>query len=205
MSIDSPYGKYIVPCGDGHGSPIILDIQEVVAQETRLQEVATVNSHNAAELLSCFADNWGKLNKSVTLLTHHKNVAQHALDVSYAEAILGADEALQKRQVKSSKETREAIATVSVAVRQNTERLNEIKTVLSYVQGKATEFQNAYHSVKRLISDGSSWQSNKAPNAPGSGSPHVSSPREIAIFPDSDNTSDELDMPPGFFDPHTRK
>jgi len=192
MSIDSPIGKYIVPAGDGVGNPILLDIAAVVAAEVRLQEVAQTNSHNAAELLSCFADNWGKLNRTITLLTHERNVAKHHRDIAYAEALLGADAELEKRKTKSSKEMREAVAEVNPQVRAATERLNEIITVLSYIGGKALEFQNAYNSVKKLISERSSWQPNQPLHSP--------QPSES-----KDSCDDDFEMPAGFANPHANR
>jgi len=198
--IDSPEGKYIVPSGDGTGSPLILDIQEIVRAECRLSEVATANAHNSAELLSVYSDNWGKLNRTVTLLTHQRNMAQHSLDVGYAEAILGADTSLVKRGIRASKETREAIAVLDPEVRSCTERLNEIKTVLSYIVGKAELFMNAYNSVKKLISGSSVWQPNQPLHSPRPNPNQQFATRE-SWTADDDGV---LDMPAGFADPHKR-
>ena len=78
---------YLVPTGDGK-SKIPISLVEIAKAEQRLQDVAIVNKFNAPELLACFNDNWLKLNKSVTMLTYQKNIAENTHRRAKAEAKL---------------------------------------------------------------------------------------------------------------------
>lgn len=152
--LDSGEAKYIIPRGDGIGEPIILDISAVVRAESRLRDVAIVNSHNAAELLSVFNEHWLTLHRNVTQLTYERNKADDAAKRAYAEALLDCnDEAVKRRgHSKTSQDLREALATINLSVIAARDRLNEIKAVLDYLVGKRQAFENAYNSVKKLVS-----------------------------------------------------
>ena len=186
--IESGEAKYIIPAGDGIGSPIILDIEAVVKAESRLREVARVNSQTAPELLATFNEHWLTLNKAVGRITLERNVAAGALEDAKAEALLKCnDEAIRKRgHAKTSADLREAVATLDPEVKAARNRLNEIKAVLAYLEGKAQAFYNAYNSVKKLVND------RELPPAPLNG-PEIrpqqiaSIPRDNAIFTSPDD------------------
>jgi hypothetical protein len=150
--IESGESKYIIPSVDG--TPIVLDIAAVVKAESRLHEVAQTNTHNAPELLSTYNEHWLTLHKCVSVVTHERNKADEALKVTIAEATLDCnDEFLKKKgHNKSSQDLREAMVTIDPKVRLAKERLNEIKAILEYLNGKKQAFENAYTSVKKLIS-----------------------------------------------------
>lgn len=152
--LDSGEAKYIIPRGDGVGEPIILDISAVVKAESRLRDVAIVNTHNAAELLAVFNEHWLTLHRNVTQLTYERNRADDAAKRAFAEALLDCnDDAVKKRgHSKTSQDLREALATVNILVIAARDRLNEIKAVLDYLVGKRQAFENAYNSVKKLVS-----------------------------------------------------
>lgn len=151
--IDTGNDKYIVPRGDGVGEPIILDMVRVASAQSRLQEVATVNLQNASELMSTFNEVWLELNRSVTMLTYERARAEDSLKVAHAESILDcSDEIIKKRgHAKSSEGLREAVADLDPRVRSAKERLNEIRAVYSYLDGKMQAFANAYTAVKKLV------------------------------------------------------
>lgn len=151
--IDSGAGKYIVPRGDGTGDPIILDVAAVVKAESRLQEVAQVNVHTAAELLSTYNEHWLTLHKNVTMLTYERNRADDSVKRAYAEALLNCNDELIKKKghSKASQDLREAVANLDPDYIRAKERLNEIKAVLEYMVGKRQAFENAYNSVKKLV------------------------------------------------------
>ena len=150
-------GTYVVPRGDGEGEPIVLDVKAVVMAEHRLQDVAIVTREKAPELLATYNEHWLTLNNAVTMLTFEKNKAEAAVKDAYSESILDVtDEALKKRgHAKGSQDLREALAQLDPRHKKARERLNEIRAVLAYLDGKRTAFLNAYNSVKKLVGDGS--------------------------------------------------
>jgi hypothetical protein len=149
-------GTYVVPRGKGDGDPILLDIKAVVTAEQRLQEVAFVTREKAPELLATYNQHWLTLNDAVTMLTFERNEADGAVKDAYSEALLDVnDEALKKRgHAKGSQDLREALATLDPRHKEARARLNEIKAVLSYVEGKRKAFEHAYQSVKKLVDEG---------------------------------------------------
>jgi len=153
--LNSGEANYIVPRGDGVGDPIILDISAVIRAESRLRDVATVNKHNAAELLAIYNEHWLTLHRNVSLLTYERNKADEASKRAYAEAILDCTEDAVKRRghLKTSQDLRDALATINADVVAARDRLNEIKAVLDYLVGKRQAFENAYNAVKKLVSN----------------------------------------------------
>ncbi len=145
--------RYEVPSGDGQGAPIVLDIAAVVQAESRLQEVANVNAHNAAELLATYNDSWLQLNKSVVRLTYERNRAENTHKRTKALVLLDCnDEEMKKRgYTKSSQDIREALVETDPTVTAAKDRLDEIRAVLDYLVGKQKAFENAYTSVKKLV------------------------------------------------------
>lgn len=152
MTIDSPEGKYIVPRGCGQGDPIVVDIAGVVRATIRLQEVASVNIQKAPELLATFNQYWQDANDAVTLLTAERDAAKTALEEAESEALLDLvqSEDPKKKKIAGSADVRKAAVAVDPRVRKANERLNEIKTVLSYIENKASAFENGWRSVRTL-------------------------------------------------------
>jgi hypothetical protein len=193
MSSDT---RYVIPAADEQGAPIVIEIGDIVKAEARLQEVANVNSHNAAELLSTFNERWLQLHQNVNRLTFEKNKAEEAAKFAYSQAILDCnDETVKARgHNKTSADLREAIANVNPSVRSARERLNQIKAVLDYMSSKARAFENGYNSVKKLVSTGQPMPGDLS--APGR---QFSSPPTSKYTPEVDPFQEE-DLP-GFVDP----
>lgn len=207
--LETGESKYIVPRGDGQGDPIVLDIAGVVKAEARLQDVAHVNLHTAAELLSTFNENWLLLQKSVTLLTYERNKAENTYKVTRAETLLDmTDEKLKaKGHSKSSADLREAMVEVNPRVNAARDRIEEIRAVLEYLRGKQQAFENAYNSVKKLVAtpqlpdrplgDGgknAAFTAKSKSNGAGMSDDDIS-----ALFETGNDTTEE--MPPGFEEP----
>jgi hypothetical protein len=150
-------GRYLVPAGDGAGPPVIIDFASVEAARGRLEEVASVNSHKAPELLAFYNKSWGKLWKLSSLLVYQRNLADKALADAKAEALLAVTDAVAEARGfrRATQEIRKAIADRSPEVHAATERLEEIRFVLNHVQGLAKEFENAYTSVKKIVGSSS--------------------------------------------------
>jgi hypothetical protein len=150
--IDSPEGKYVVPRGCGEGDPLIIDIAGVARATTRLQEVAIVNIQKAPELMATFNQYWQDANDAVTALTSERDAAKAALEEAEAEALLDLvqSEDPKKKKIAGSADVRKAAVAIDPRVKKANERLNEIKTVLSYVENKAKAFENGWRSVRTL-------------------------------------------------------
>lgn len=203
--IETSQGKYVVPSGKGVGPPLILDIISVVQAESRLQEVAFVNMHTAPELLSTFNKCWLDLDNSVTRLIYEKACAQDTHERLRSEALLNCtDESIKQRgHSKASADLREAMVSINPTVIEAKERLNEIVAVLNYLQSKKQAFENAFTSVKRLVS-GQQLPTQPLRDRP---QPSVEAPRKLpggyievphtTVWP----AADEIVSIPGFVEP----
>lgn len=145
---------YVVPSGDGQGQSIEIDITAIVKAESRLRDVAIVNEGNAAELLSTFNEHWLTCQQLVARLSSEKIKADDAAKRAYSEAILDCtDEKFKARgHGKASADLRDAMACVDVRVQAAKDRALHIRTVLEHIAAKGKAFENAFTSVKRLVS-----------------------------------------------------
>ena len=166
--IDSPEGKYVVPRGSGSGDPLIIDIAGVARATIRLQEVAIVNIKKAPELMATFNQYWQDANDAVTALTAERDTAKTALEEAESEALLDLvqSEDPKKKKIAGSADVRKAAVAVDPRVRKANERLNEIKTVLSYVENKAKAFENGWRSVRTLTETYRTPPPQLSPNRP---------------------------------------
>lgn len=179
-----------VPAGDGNGE-VIVNLAEIVKNEARLAEVATVTQITAPELLSTYNEVWLKLHRLTTRLTFERNKADNCLKRAKATAkLLCTDETLRvKGHTKSSADLREAIVELDPEVVAAKDRLDTIAVVLSMVEGKREAFYNAYNSVKKLT-----YYGQLPPAKYGDGNQPAPLGRKTEVDPD-------LDLPDGFVNP----
>ena len=180
---------YTLPSGDGTRQ-LSIDLADIIKQEVRLGEVATVNTETAAGLLSTYNEVWLKLNRSVTALTLEKNKAENFYKRSKAEAKLNCtDDAIRaKGHSKASADLREAMVELDTEVINSKDRYDHISAVLLVLQGKQEAFYNAYNSVKKLTSFGS---------LPPPRYNDANKPKSFSQAPPIDNNLED-DLPDGF-------
>jgi hypothetical protein len=183
--------NYLVPTGDGKNK-IVINIEEIVQAELRLQDVAIVNQFTAPEMLSTFNAVWLKLNRSVTQLTYQKNIADNHHKNAIADAKLACtEEALQKLgHTKASADLRAAFVQKDPTVQATKDRLDEISFILDTLRGKMEAFYNAYNSVKKLVT---------GPSLPGQHYGDANKPQSFAPPPTQKQVEQDSDpLPPGF-------
>lgn len=140
------------PRGDGQGEPIRMNIARILEAQRRLNEVATVNQHTAAELMSTMNMSWLDAARAVSAITSEKAKAQNAMKDARAMAILAAtDEVLfAKGHPKPSADLRSALAELDPTYLAARDRLDMITAALHYMQDKKQAFENGYTAVKKL-------------------------------------------------------
>ena len=188
--------SYLIPAGDGSGRLIGINIEEIVKAEVRLQEVATVNIHNAAELLTAFNRAWLELQHLVTVLTKEKLFADNALTKARAEALLDctADFLKAKGHTKPSADLRNALVDTDDRVTKSKDRLDEIRVMLMYLSGKQEAFKEGFSSVKKLVAAGQLPLSH-----PGDGNrPQPFAAPKRTLEPKQTMSDDPFDLPEGY-------
>ncbi len=134
---------YLVHRIDDPSSTIGIDIEQIVKQECRLNDIAMVNVQTAPELLMTFNKLWLELNRMVTLLNFEKNKAENLLRRYRAEAVLNCTEEtlLAKGHKKASADLREAIADTDPKVVEVTDKLEELKAFCDGLEQSIKESQ----------------------------------------------------------------
>lgn len=145
----------VVPQADGQKT-LTIDLYGIAVAEARLAETAKVTDHTAPELLSFFNKTWLRLNEAVTALMHHRNQAENAYQDAQADVLVTLDDDHMEAKgfKKSSADVRKAMIGRDPGVKQARDRLDNLKTVLLFVQGKAKAFERAYRDTEARRRDG---------------------------------------------------
>jgi hypothetical protein len=152
----------IVPPGIKGGQPIIIDLEQILWAEKRQDEVATVNSSKAPELLATFNKQWLDLSRLVAQLTAERNKAEKELGKRRSVILLDLmNEKLAAKGVSSSADNREAVILLDEEYIQLSDTLDQLVAILETMKGKMKSFDNAFTSVKRLVVQDSYMQYNK--------------------------------------------
>jgi hypothetical protein len=197
---------YDVPHADGV-NVTRLDMTKVAMAEGRLEEVASVTTGKAQELLSFFNEIWLILDKMIKTLMREKGRAEAAVTDAYSDALLSCTDAavLALGHKKTSADLRKALADRNPRVVRSREILLEIEAVIGFLRGKAESFYRAHHDVRDLRDRG---QLPFAPLGNGSMPPVMGGTKKQGAGQplDSDdpfgqNEEEVIDLPDGFGKP----
>jgi len=152
----------IAPPGVKGEQPIIIDLEQILWAEKRQEEVATVNSSKAPELLATFNKQWLDLSRLVAQLTAERNKAEKELGKRRSVILLDLmTEKLALKGVSSSADNREAVILLDTEYIRLSDTLDQLSAILETMKGKMKSFENAFTSVKRLVVQDSYMQYNK--------------------------------------------
>jgi hypothetical protein len=153
-NIDTTGATLICPRGDGKGVPVVINLEKVLKSQIRLDEVATLTMQKAPELLTVFNKNWLYLHETVVVLTSEKNKAERALKKRASTVALELTaKVLKDKGVSSTADSREAVLFADEEYQAILERVDYIKSLIEYLKGKAQAFENAWSSVKKIMSE----------------------------------------------------
>lgn len=160
-------GTLRIPNEDGTERSIPLGY--ILNAEVRQAEVAIVTPHKAPELLTIFNEAWRNVHDLVTELTNEHNQAQKVADKRKAVILLEVvPKVLKEKDLSTSADIRQAIIDTDSAYEKASERADYIDCVVEYLKGKLKSFENAYNSVKKIMSDDSfNMQGRQNPNLSG--------------------------------------
>lgn len=160
-------GTLRIPNEDGTERSI--SIGDILNAEVRQTEVAIVTPHKAPELLMIFNEAWRNVHDLVTELTDEHNQAQKVADKRKAVILLEVvPKVLKEKELPTNADIRQAIINTDPAYEKASERADYIACVVEYLKGKLKSFENAYNSVKKIMSDDAfNMQSRPNPNLSG--------------------------------------
>ena len=143
-----------VPSGSDGAAPIQISLVPVAKYEARLIEVATVTHQRAGELLATFNAAWTYCQNVAARLGAERDVAKQ--EMIRRKAVIILDEAprvLKEKGVSSSQDTRQALVDIDAKYQELQDRTLQLETALELFKIKSKAFDNAFTSVKRILSE----------------------------------------------------
>lgn len=164
--------KITVPSSDINRN-MDLNMSEITYAEGRLDEIATVNTHKAPELMSCFVKAYTWCVEHVTNLTAESVKAETAANFRKAEIILEeVPRVLKEKGItgKSNEDYRNAVIAMDKAHIALRERFNHIEMYRELFKGKLKSIELAYMAVRKIYGSGMDFRN------PNLGSNHTQDP-----------------------------
>lgn len=150
--------EIVVPSGNKNGSPIILDLKEILNIESRIQEIAFFTTKKAPELLSAFNKAYVLLHEQIVLLTREKNFAERESNKIRSIIILDKVPTILKekglvsgKSPMGSEDVRRAILECDDEYTDSLDRVKELDCIIELLNGKLRSIAMAYSSVKNLV------------------------------------------------------
>lgn len=159
----------VCPKGKKGNEPIVIDLDKIRTSEIRQDEVAIVTKVKAPELLAEFNRSWRELHQIIVQLMSEKNDAEKEQAKRKAVLLLGeVNDILKVKGVSSTADTREAVITLDEEYQALTDTVDQIEAVVEFLKGKMKSFENAYTSVKKILTgEDSGYMGGRNPNLGG--------------------------------------
>jgi hypothetical protein len=161
---DNSTKSLIVPMG---AKTVLLAMDPIYDAERRVQEVATVNSHKAPELLSVFNTAYFTLNDHLTKLDLALVEARKAANLRRSVVILDLVPQILKQKGLSSarspggsEDQRKAILDADEPYLVLMDTVAQLEAMHELLDGKRKGFEWAFTSVKKIIGGEPSWKDN---------------------------------------------
>lgn len=144
----------IVCPGGGNAPPIKINLDQILVDELRQDEIAAVTPQKAGELFASFGRAWRDLNKICnelgSALTRAEKTMNDRRSVLLVEVVPGT---IKSKGLDSNKETREAIIHLDEEHRRLMDIRDEISATLEFMQGKKKSFETASHNLRKLMGE----------------------------------------------------
>jgi hypothetical protein len=157
--------ELVCPRGTPGKEPLIIDIASILAAERRQDEVAIVTKFKAPELLAEFNRSWRKLHDQTTELAAELLDAGKALEKRRSVLLLEiVPSKLKERGLVNNDAHRAAVINLDPQFQALQDTYDQIEAALEWLKGKAKFFENAYHSVKKIMGEDSYNMAGKGGN-----------------------------------------
>lgn len=148
--------------------PLVIDMTAIRYAESRLSEVAIVNSARAAELLSLFNNAWLVSSKYLDMLKYESDCAERKASevraifiVDKLPDLLKAKGLSTPRSPLGSEDIRLAFLEIDVEYKKIRDLQGILKSYVHFFETYRKAFENSYNSVKKLITnDQFAWRPN---------------------------------------------
>lgn len=141
---------------------LALDLNEILAVEARIGEIAHVNPHKAPELLAAFNKAWLDAGDHLNKLEEEINNGEQYIGQVRGEILLDrADGILRERGLKGSADLRQAIVDTDPEYIEASSRLRALQAARASLKNKQKAFEMAYHSVRRIVGENAYNRRNK--------------------------------------------
>ena len=132
---------------------VSIPLEEILKAEARQDEVAFVTKMKAPELLTVYNKSIRDLKKYISQATAHLSKANKRVEDRKGVLTLEVIPArLAELKIASTKDSRDAVISQDKEYSVLTEIVDEVTAVIQYLESKAKSFENAYSSVKKIIS-----------------------------------------------------
>lgn len=137
----------------GKSPEMKFDMSKIRIAEQRLLEAKTVNPSTYGDLESCFGESFRDLKRHLTTVGHQLNLAQKALDIARADALLDKYPTFMEGRPKSqdNSSTRDAFLIRDPEYSAAIDRINMLKALESNLDGKIKVIENASRYMKKII------------------------------------------------------
>jgi hypothetical protein len=128
-------------------------MDEIYRAEQRLGEVAGLTPGKAPELLATYNQAWLDAQRYVVGLTHELDVAKAEANTRQATMVVDEIPAiLEQKKLPNTVDVRKALIELDPTHKDLRERAAKIEAVIALLETKSKAFENAFTSIKRLIS-----------------------------------------------------
>ncbi len=170
--------KITVPSADLDRN-LELNMSEIAFAEGRTDEIATINSHKAPELLTCYIQAYTWCVEHITNLTAESIKAETAAEYRKAEILLEeVPRILREKGIKTANDDyRKAVVAMDKKHIALQERLNHIRMYVQMFKGKLESIEMAYMAVRKIYGSGMEFRN------PNLGSNHTPDPWRPPVTP----------------------
>lgn len=147
-----------------NGSFVLIPMLRINTLMSRCQDVATVNTHKAPELLATLNTAWLEIKTAIAtlelLMVEAQRVANQRMSVvilDEAPKILLAKGLVTSRTPSGSADQREAILAADTEYDVATNRVALLKAMIQIMKDKQENVENAYNSTKKVLGANNEW------------------------------------------------
>lgn len=147
--------ELVCPRGHTGETPLVVNMEKILAAESRIAEVPGVTPAKAPELLSFFAEAARNAHDLMVMAQHQCSVAERQAARIRARIVL--DEAgeilklkglVSPRSPAGSEDLRNAVVETNVAYQEASDKVDYLTAVAEWMKGKVKSFEKAYFDTK---------------------------------------------------------
>jgi iron-sulfur cluster repair protein YtfE (RIC family) len=148
-------GTLIMPRAPGSDKPAVrLNFSKIYATLGRIEEVATVTSMKAPELMSAFNRAYLDLGRWASVVLYEKAMAKADLDGIFSRIVLEtAPRILQEKKIRESDVTRQAVADQDPDYKKARDILDKLTALHEVMKHQLKSIEMAYTSAKKVLGE----------------------------------------------------